>query len=244
MIAFNVESNVKEFVRYLDKVEKKQVPFATARALTWTAKESQKVLQRAMPLTFNVTKKWWGEKQPTGIKVKGADKRKTDLEATVYTLAYFAKLQEEGGIKIPLGSRGILVPTESTPKSARKSGGAVKIISGKKVLKFAKRTRRRKTKAAKSTTAVGGSKRRRRRQKRTRPELVTADPIATMPSGARGVFRRKTKARLPIERVYSYVPRAKVRERMQFKTRAYQCSLRVFDGIFARSLTQALREAR
>jgi hypothetical protein len=243
MMSMSVKSNVKDFVKHLDKVQKKQVPFATARALTWTVKESQKAIQEAIPHTFKVTKKWWLAKQPTGIKVRSA--KKTDLEAVVYTTAYFAKLQEEGGIKIPFRGRGILVPTELTPRYGRRSGGAKKLIAGVKVLKFKKRTSAGKGGGKRSTTAGKvGKMRKKKRKKVTRPELTSADPVATMPSGARGVFRRRGKKRLPIERVYSYVPRARIRERMKFKARAYHTALKTFDRLFAKSLADALKTAR
>lgn len=238
----NVMSNVKDFSRYLTKVQRKQVPFATARALTWTAKESQKAIADAMPRTFNVTKKWWLQKQPTGIKVKSA--KKAELEAIVYSMAYFLKLQEEGGTKIPMKGRGILIPTQLTPKYGRRSGGAGKLIAGKKVLKFKKKTSAGKGGGRTNKAGTFGKTRKRKRRKTTRPELTTADPIATMPSGARGVFRRRGKNRLPIDRVYSYVPRARIRSRLRFKARAYHKSLKVFDAMFSRSLAMALKTAR
>lgn len=242
MMSLSVMSNVKDFARHLDKVQKKQLPFATARALTWTAKESQKEIAAAMPRTFNVTKKWWTQKQPTGIKVKSA--KKADLEAIVYTTAYFMKLQEEGGIKFPFRGRGILVPTALTPKYGRRSGGSKKLIAGVKVLKFKKGTKAGAGGKRSTSADKVGKTRRRKRKKIARPELVNADPVATMPSGARGVFRRKGKKRLPIERVYSYVPRARIRERMRFKERAFRTSLKTFDNLFAKSLSMALKTAR
>lgn len=133
MIAFSVKSNVKGFTKYLNRVQRKQVPFATARALTWTVKEAQNKLIKAMPSTFNVTKKWWLAKQPTGIRIKPASK--VNLIATVYTNAYFLPLQEDGGIKIPLKGRGILIPTERTPKYGRKAGGSRKVMAGKKIVR-------------------------------------------------------------------------------------------------------------
>lgn len=210
MIAFNVKSNVKQFVKGLDRIQKRQVPFATTRALTWTAKEAQKKLQDAMPSTFNVTKKWWLAKQPTGIKVKSA--KKADLEAVVYTLAYFAKLQEDGGIKLPFAGRGIMVPGAKVPKYGRKAGGATKVLAGKKILRS------------------GGT--------------GAGDPVVSMPSGKRGVFRRRGKKRLPVDLLYSYVPRAHIRARMRFKARAYHTSVKAFDRLFAKSLSMALKTAR
>lgn len=209
-LKWDVQSNVRGFAKYLDNVQKKQLPFATARALTWTAKDAQKALQESMPETFNVTRKWWMQQQPTGIKVKSA--KKAELQADVYTLAYFAFLQEESGIKIPFKGRGILIPTPLTPKYGRKAGGAAKVMAGKKIL-------RRGGKA-------GG------------------DPVITLQSGKRGVFRRKGKKRLPIQLLYSYVPRAHIRARMEFRAKAHKKAMQQFDFFFAQSLAQALKTAR
>lgn len=209
-LPWDVRSNIKDFTRYLDNVQKKQIPFATARALTWTAKDAQKELMALMPQTFNVTRKWWLQRQPTGIKVKPA--KKAELEATVYTLAYFAFLQEHGGIKTPFKSRGILIPTERTPKYGRKAGGAKKVLAGKKILRR------------------GGK--------------ADGDPVITLESGKRGVFRRRGKKRLPIELLYTYVPRAEVRARMEFEDNARKQSIKVFDFFFSKSLERALATAR
>lgn len=132
-LKWDVTSNVKRFTRYLNDAQKKQIPYATALALTRTAQAAQKDIQEAMPETFAVTRKWWLKQQPTGIKIKRATK--AELQADVFTRAYFAFLQEEGGIKIPFKSRGILVPTALTPKYGRRAGGASKVMAGKKVLR-------------------------------------------------------------------------------------------------------------
>jgi hypothetical protein len=210
MIALNVKSNIKEFTRYLTGIQKKQVPFATARALTWTAKDAQKHLQDAMPTTFNTSRKWWLAKQPTGIKIKTATK--LHLVAEIYTTAYFLQLHEEGGIKIPYESRGILIPTALTPKYGRKSGGATKVLAGKKILRRGGRS--------------------------------TGSPITRAKSGMRGVFRRKGKKRLPVELLYSYVPTAKIKPRLHFKSRAGQKAALTFNANFKRSLSLALKTAR
>lgn len=210
MIRFNLKSNVKQFTRHLNNVQKRQVPFATARALTWTAKATQAELQRLMPMTFNVTRKWWLKTQPTGIKITPA--KKLDPVAVVYSKAYFANLQEQGGIKHPFKGRGILVPTEQVPKYGRKAGGAAKVLAGRKILR--------------SGGKAGG------------------DPIVTMPNGCKGVFRRRGKKRLPIERLYSFVPEANIRPRMNFKAHAAQTVRKQFNPLFQKSLAMALASAR
>ena len=130
MLGLSVRSNVKEFTRGLDRVQKKQVPFATARALTWTAQDAQKEIIIKIPSIFNITKKWYLKQQPTGIKITPA--KKLRLIASVYTNAYFAKLQEFGGTKRPRKGKNLLIPTDRVPKSRRKSGGAGIMLKQKK----------------------------------------------------------------------------------------------------------------
>jgi hypothetical protein len=134
MMELNVKSNAKAFIRQLSDVERKQVPFALARALTWTVQECQKAEQDRIPKTFNVTKKWWMKRQPTGIKIHPA-KKGGPLAAEVFTKAYFAWLQEEGGQKIPYKGKGLLIPSTNVPKYGRKAGGAKRVLAGKRVLR-------------------------------------------------------------------------------------------------------------
>ena len=131
MLSLNVKSNVKSWTRDLDKIQKRQVPFATARALTWTAQAVQKAIQDRIQRVFENRKKWWLKQQPTGIKIKPA--KKTHLIASIYTDAYFADEQEFGGLKRPHRGRSILVPSDKVPKSRRKAGGAGAMLKQKTV---------------------------------------------------------------------------------------------------------------
>ncbi len=210
MLKINVKSNVKKFTRNLNNIQRKQIPFATARALTWTAGAAQTDIQKKIPKTFQTTRKWWLKQQPTGVKVRPA--KKNALTATVYTNAYFAKLQEEGGLKAPFKAGGLLIPSDKVPKYGRKAGGARKVLQQKKVLK--------------------------------RGGMAGGDPVITLKSGKRGVFRRRTKKRLPIELMYTYVPQASVRGRFGFKKTAATAAKRDFEKLFAKSLNMALKSAR
>ena len=127
-----VKSNIREVSKWLNDVEKKQLPYATALALTRTAQDVQSYIIGAITRIFANTKKWWLKQQPTGIKIKSA--RKTDLHSSIYTDAYFADLQEDGGLKRPHKGRALLIPTDKTPKYGRKSGGHRKVLAGKKIL--------------------------------------------------------------------------------------------------------------
>ena len=129
MIELNVKGDIRQVTRYLNKVQKRQVPFAIALALTRTVQDAQKSIQSAIPHIFKTTKKWWAKSQPTGIKIRPATK--ANLTASVYTNAPFAELQEEGGTKRPR-KRFLAVPTKATPKSRRKAGGASITMKQKK----------------------------------------------------------------------------------------------------------------
>jgi hypothetical protein len=142
MLKISVRSNVKKFTRGLTRIQKQQVPFATARALTWTAQDVQQAIIDRIPHVFNVTKKWWLKQQPTGVKIRPA--KKTSLSARVYTEAHFAQLQEEGGTKRPTKSKNLLVPTSKVPKSRRKSGGAAIMLKQGKTFSTKKGIYRRK----------------------------------------------------------------------------------------------------
>lgn len=144
-----VKDNIKEFTRWLTDVQKKQVPYATALALTRTAQDVQTHIIKAITSIFNVTKKWWLKQQPTGIKIKSANKK--TLHSRIYTDAYFAELQEHGGTKRPHNNRTMAVPTDITPKSRRKSGGAAVMMKQKKTFSIRSGIYRRKGKGKNST---------------------------------------------------------------------------------------------
>ncbi len=129
---FLVKDNIKEFTKDLDNIQKKQIPFATALSLTKTATACQEEIQKQIPQKFNVTKKWWLKQQPTGIKITPA--KKDNLKAKVYTNAYFADIQEEGGVKTPKTHR-LAVPSKAVAKKYRKSGGARELLDQKNVFK-------------------------------------------------------------------------------------------------------------
>jgi hypothetical protein len=58
MLAIDVRSDIKGATRYLNRVERKQIPFATAKALTKTAKAAQKEIRREMPRVLDRPKKF------------------------------------------------------------------------------------------------------------------------------------------------------------------------------------------
>lgn len=130
MIEIKVEDNLADFNRRLTQLEKKEMPYATAVALTRTVQDAQSAIISAIPHIFKTTKKWWLKQQPTGIKITPA--KKIRLLASVYTSAFFAALQEAGGVKTPHRGKNLAVPSDKVPKSRRKSGGARKTLDMKR----------------------------------------------------------------------------------------------------------------
>jgi hypothetical protein len=126
-----VKSNVKRFTRKLDNIQRKQVPFATSLAINEIAKKAQSLIVARIKKVFNNRKKWWGHRQPTGIKIKFSKKR--DLHAMIYCKANFAELQEEGGTKTPKKSKNLAVPIVGrSPKKFQKAGGGREYLKSRK----------------------------------------------------------------------------------------------------------------
>lgn len=128
-LEMSVQGDVQQMIRHLDRVQRNQVPFVVASSLTRTAQEAQKHIQQAIPNRFNVTKKWWLKQQPTGIKITPATKQRWIAE--VYTNAYFASLQEDGGTKTPFKGSRIAVPSAQVKAAKQRRSGGVREVAGR-----------------------------------------------------------------------------------------------------------------
>ncbi|MDA9163857.1 hypothetical protein N9N97_03130 [Rickettsiaceae bacterium] len=115
----SIESNLKKISKQLDHMQRKQLPFATSRALNKIAVVAQDSIIKSIPHIFKNSKVWWRKNQPTGIKVKFSNKY--ELVSAVYTRAYFARLQEDGGIKRSRSGKDLAVPASGVQKKFRRS---------------------------------------------------------------------------------------------------------------------------
>jgi hypothetical protein len=100
----------------LSNLTRRQVPFATARALTSVAYDARDEVRRQLPKRFIIRRPWVAK----GIGVVRATK--ADLEATVFSRDRFMALQEEGGTKmgkqaIPVGRLAQRAKSEVIPRS-------------------------------------------------------------------------------------------------------------------------------
>jgi hypothetical protein len=111
-----------------------QIPFATALAMTWTAQDSQHLIQeQVLPSRFTLRRVSFMKQ---GVRIKAATK--TNLEATVQDIHPFMGLQETGGEKFPFGSAiavplegarpsvGALIPENKRPKAVMAAGGFIR----------------------------------------------------------------------------------------------------------------------
>lgn len=111
----------------------KQIPFATARALTLTAQAAQAELRSALDQDFTIRNEWASK----GIRIVPA--RKSSLQAEVGSRDRFMALQAEGGVKEGKGGGAVAVPVEArpSPKSiTRPSRWPGKLLDGGKARAF------------------------------------------------------------------------------------------------------------
>ncbi|MDQ1610327.1 MAG: hypothetical protein QOG00_258 [Pyrinomonadaceae bacterium] len=94
----------------------KQITFATAKALTLTAKQAQESVINAVKNTFTTRGNWYLPSNKFGIRISAA--RKDNLEASVHTAADWLEAHETGGTKTPRG-KSLAVPTDNVRRTKR-----------------------------------------------------------------------------------------------------------------------------
>jgi hypothetical protein len=102
--------DVSEVLKAQDDLVNKQLPFATARALTLTAQDAQAAIRTGMQQRFTIRNAW----SQRGIIVKPADKNVIPARSAVMVgdIWNYLFLQESGGEKTPTSSLHIAVPED------------------------------------------------------------------------------------------------------------------------------------
>lgn len=108
-MSFSIDANIPDIVDKLNMLKRKQIPFATALALTLTAADGQKAVKRSLPSKF-IIRSPWTEK---GIRIKKATKKKQ--QSMVFSRDPYMLKQEEGGKKRPTGTHSPI------PRAVRKT---------------------------------------------------------------------------------------------------------------------------
>jgi hypothetical protein len=103
MSILTITLDTKPVIAKVRGIADKQIPFATALALTRTAQDAQAEIRRQMPQRFTVRNNWIQK----GVIIRKATKQ--DLAALVIDRDDFMTIQETGGTKTPRG-RSVAVP--------------------------------------------------------------------------------------------------------------------------------------
>ena len=126
-----IEVDITRGIKKLDNLEKKQLPFAMAKALTDTANDARDhYVDNILGQKYTLRGKWYKARTRFGFNVKKATKH--DLTAVVYTRADWMRLHEKGGIKKPQSTH-LAIPTELIRRS-KKTGKISKAMRPKQVM--------------------------------------------------------------------------------------------------------------
>jgi hypothetical protein len=107
MVTIKVSADVGRLTSHLRKIEREQIPFATAQALTTTAKHAQATLTAQLPSIFD---------RPTPFTMRAigmTPARKSDLTATVLVRplqARYLELEETGGFRGSVSGKSLPEP--------------------------------------------------------------------------------------------------------------------------------------
>ena len=118
-MSWDIDLPVPDLIGRVRDVKRKQIPFATALALTVTAADGQKAVRKTLGQRFILRSKWVS----AGIRTKKATKRK--LQSVVFSRDKFMADHEKGGVRTP---RGV---TFAIPRKVRKDKRR-KITKGQK----------------------------------------------------------------------------------------------------------------
>jgi hypothetical protein len=106
-----VSTNARQVAMLLTDVGRKQLPFATARALTKLAQASQSDVRDEMPGKFTLRNRF------TQQEVRITPATKTHLQATIGSSerSGYMQRQQDGGMRYPIG-RHLAVPLDTSKK--------------------------------------------------------------------------------------------------------------------------------
>lgn len=113
--------------KMLENLAARQLPYTFARALTMTAQDAQSKIISQLPSQFILRTMWWKPRTRYGFNIRPA--KKNYLVAEIFTRAPWMILQEEGGIKKPIESRTLAIPTENVRKDIRRKIAKSKLPS-------------------------------------------------------------------------------------------------------------------
>ena len=227
-IKIKVKVDFRETVKQLNKLEKKQVPFATAKSLTELAKIGQRAVRNNLDKKFELRAKSFIKRNIRIIPAKKRDVNKLKAFSAVYTddkITKFMVIHEEGGIRKSTQSKRLSIPSTDLQKlQFRKSTGAVK-------KKYQPRT------LLKDFKGSRGKRGPRTRSRTKKPFIITGK------GGQKLLVRRISKKRRPLELLYVFDKTIKITKRWGFEKTVRGIVGFKANRIFERNLNQALSTA-
>jgi hypothetical protein len=242
----SVKADIKELTRKLNRIQKKQIPFATAQALTWTAQDVRTDLYRNMKKVFDNPTKFIvpGNIEKPGKKgalfMTGAKKNNLVAKVWVKDLIgdkgppainilgpniYGGKRKDKGSERA-LKSRGLIpagkqiAPARGLNKNRHgnvTAGTMTKILSGLSALPGAAKGSKSRQKVSYFVMRLGG------------------------PGSDTGIFERRGKK---IKKLFNVVSPPNYKRRFHFSKVAANSNKRHFKRNFDKSLKKALATAR
>jgi hypothetical protein len=103
-----IESNIKDFIKGLDDLDKKQLPYAFQVALNKTAELAMQSTKKQIDETFNISQSWNTVGGKFGIKKKSATKSNLEVEIFIPNENKWIQDHEEGGVRTGIQ----LIPTK------------------------------------------------------------------------------------------------------------------------------------
>lgn len=114
-----IKSNLPEVKSFVTDLQRKQLPFALAKALTTLANEARADVVSGLPSKFTLRTTWWKPGNRYGFNVTVANKKDWPKPtAEIFTRAGWMAMQETGGIKKPKGQH-IALPTANVRRTKR-----------------------------------------------------------------------------------------------------------------------------
>ncbi len=218
MISLNLHADVRKATAALGEAASKQVPFATAKALTTLAKLAQQDVQQALPRIFGHVAPFTRQ----GIAIKPATKASLTAQVFVKPLqAQYLSLEEFGGTRTPAMNTRIMSRALTMPGvGARMIGGGLPRGFVKRLAAWAEN----KTTFADKTSVV---------------KLSGSGPGGKGPGG---FFYRLPNHHL--RRIVSFEDSAQYKPKFGFEKRIEATVRGNFAAVFGSSMAQAVGSAR
>ena len=168
----SLQGDLKGAARFLSDLERDQMPFATAVALTRTIGQVQVAVEAETQHKLVLRTPWTLK----GIRITPANKK--HLEATLYTKDWYMAEHEEGALRKPLKAPVLWMPTNAARQGGTKQGRIIPKFRPAVLGKF----------WSASPPGKGGSTKGRKKK-----ATLKLNPFPAVVKGIEGVWRRQTE---------------------------------------------------